>query len=806
MGSFFFGGFEVFLFVMKILLDWLLDYIDLNEGVTLATLAKTLIDLGHEVDGVDDRAAAFNHVVVGKILDRVPHPNADKLGVCTVDVGEAAPRTIVCGAPNARAGITVAVALPGAELAGGFKIASTDKRGIVSDGMICSVAELGLGDDHDGIWEMDDTLPAATPLTDVVKPDVILDVAVTPNRGDALSHLGLARDLAAAGLGVLKDLDEGWEGTTAPALAVKAGGGCPVMMGMEMRGVSAMASPEFIQRRLRAVGVKPRNILVDATNYVMLAVGQPLHAYDADKLKHGIFAAQDYTGEYTDLMGETWELAEGDIVIRDGEGGEVLGLGGIVGGGGCEVTATTTRIFMEGALFDRAQISLTGQRLSVLTDARSRNERGLDPALRAYSVTWAMRLIAEACGLDKSALSTLAVDGTVPAAGTVIAYAPSYFTTLIGMDVPAARQQEVLEALGFTVVVKGEDAWDVTAPAGRTFMETPEDLTEEILRVVGYETVPPVMPTVLAGQHEINSRPVVLDRLARKALALNGLTEVMNYSFIRHADAVLCGVNEDDLVVLDNPLVDTMQVMRPSLVPGLLRALMENVARRDGGGRLGEVGKVFGANGKERLTATGVVADLGERHWRGVQSGADVFVAKGLGEAVLTALDAPLAGARVIPDAGALYHPGKSGVWQVGPMTLGRFGELHPAVLKALDVDVPVAVFELDVETLMAMKGKTKAFTANPYPPVGRDVAFVVDKTVTADTLVNVIRKTGKTLVRDVSVFDVYAGKGVPEGKKSVALGMTLQAPDRTLTTAEIDGLVADVIAAAAGVGAVLRS
>jgi phenylalanyl-tRNA synthetase beta chain len=780
---------------MKISLDWLKDYIALKANVGVPELVGGLIRLGHEVDAVHDGAKAFAGVVIGQVLAREPHPNADRLGVCTVDVGEKAMRTIVCGAPNARAGLTVAVALPGAVLPGDFKIGRSVIRGVTSDGMICSARELGLGDDHSGIMELETkAAPGSAFAAASGHDEVVLEVAVTPNRGDCLSHYGLARDLAALGLGKLKPMPQGKKPKPGSTGRIKVGtrtAGCSQFNAVKLEGVKNVPSPAWVRTRLEACGLRPRSAVVDATNYVMLALGQPLHAYDAAKLKGGLYADEAKGGEVFEGIGDRrLRLQKGDVVISDDSG--ILGLGGILGGTSSAVGDETREVVLEAAVFDRVKISLTGQAHQLVTDARQRFERGINPAATQAALAWCAALVAEWAGAKVGPLTTA---GKGMAAPRAIGYEPAFFETYVGMAVPAARQKSILTALGFKVAGAGK-AWKVTPPAFRTQMENPEDLVEEILRVVGYESVPPALPPASPAQVNIDSAPVALDRQARRLLAVYGCLEALNYSFIGRALAERFSGGAA-LIDLANPLAEThMTTLRPSLLPGLLTALKNNLARQENTARLGEVGKVFTVQG-ERLNAAVVLAGVEQRHWQGAARAPNLFAAKGLGLALLEQLGAPLAGAQV--SAGGLpdyYHPGRSGSARVGPFTLLRFGELHPAVLKEFDLGVPVAVLELELEPLLKLKAKAETWQPMAYPPVRRDLAFVLPAAAAAGAVAETIRGSGRELIRQVEVFDLYQGEKVGAGKKSLALALTLQSAERTLTEADISATLNAAVAA----------
>jgi phenylalanyl-tRNA synthetase beta chain len=779
---------------MKISLDWLSDFITLKAGLTPEQLAAGLVQLGHEVDAIHDAGKAFDKVVIGHIVSREQHPNADRLGVCQVDVGESKLRQIVCGAPNARAGLTVAVSLPGAILPGDFKIGESVIRGVESKGMICAEDELGLGNDHDGIMELTTKAKPGTPFAEATgRGGVVLEVAVTPNRGDCLSHYGLARDIAALGLGKLKPLAKvrlvNGAGKGVPKLKVATHTpGCPQFNLVELDDVKNAPSPAQVQARLQACGLRPRSAVVDATNYVMLALGQPLHAYDADKVSGHLSAEAAKGGEpFSGIGDRELKLQKGDVVICDDSG--ILGLGGILGGTGSAVGDDTTRVALEAAVFDRVNISLTGQAHQLVTDARQRFERGIDPAMTQYALQYAAGLIAEWTG---AGVSSMATAGKGVPAFKAISYEPAFFEKFVGLDVVAAEQKKILTALGFSVTGTGK-TWKVIPPSFRTHMDNPEDIVEEILRVVGYENVPPQLPPASPAQVQINGRAVILDRQARRAIAALGALEIVTYSFIGRDTAEKFS-NGEKLIQLANPLAETdMTTLRPSLLPGLLKALQGNLSRHENTPLLGEVGKVFTAKG-ERLNAAVLLAGVQAKHWQHNAPKPDVFAAKGIALSLLETLGAPVGSLQTASKATSIYHPGRSGTLSVGPFGLARFGELHPSILKMFDITVPIAVLELELDPLLKMKGKAGTWQPMPYPPVLRDLAFVLDATVPAAAVAATIAGASKELIRSVDIVDMYqgdprsesgAGK-IPAGKKSLALALTLQSPERTLTEADI--------------------
>ena len=834
---------------MKIVLSWLQDYLTFHQPVDVPALCALLVRLGHEVDGVQEATPRPDaKVLIGKIISREPHPDAARLGVCQVDVGEGFLRQIVCGAPNARAGITVPVAMPGAKLPQGVEISETILRGVASRGMICSARELGLGDEHSGIMELDAGLVVGTQLAETMgKSEIILDVALTPNRGDCFSHLGIARELAAAQMGILRGIAghlgaavhqstpfealknasggangciDGEAGGRAEVRGGVSGGlkadtrtaGCLQLNVVKMVGLRAGAvSPPDVQARLLAAGLRPKNALVDATNYTMLALGQPLHAYDARKLgDDSLMADVAKGGEVFAGLGDVTLTLQAEDLVIVGADGAVVGLAGILGGSATAVDDMTTEVLLEAGVFDPVAVALTGQRHHLHTDARQRFERGVDPALAPVALQFcADMLTAWAEGTVVAQVTA----GTPVAAPAPIAYDPAFYARLIGQVVTPERQAAHLRALGFGVEDSGLP-WQVVPPSWRTFMATPEDVTEEILRLEGFETVQPSLPPVMPPQLQVDGARVRLDRVARKALAAAGFVEVMTYSFIGRAAAARAVADAGTLLELSNPLAQTeMTTMRPSLLPGLLQALAKNLAASDLTPRLAEVGQVYFPAG-EQLMAAGVLCATGQRHWRTPEVAPDAFAAKAAALQVLELLGAPVASLQVdsLTDA-PMYHPGQSGVLRVGPMVLATFGVLHPSVQTASGLPThlpPVAVFEVHLHTLLKLTSKVRPWQAWAYPPVHRDVALLVPKATTAQALVHTLRASvpsaQQAWLRTLEVFDVYDGVGVPDGQKSIGIAVTLQNPAGTLSEAEVAPLVGGMVAAAtAKLGAVLR-
>jgi len=767
---------------MRFSLSWLKEH--LNTTATTGELADKMVDLGIEVEAIEDEAAAFNNVIVGHIMTREQHGDADRLGICTVDVGEDTPRTIVCGAPNARDNLTVAVAVEGAVLPGDFEIKPTKIRGVKSNGMICSVRELALGDEHEGIMELETDKKAGTPFAEVWgSTDVVFDVALTPNRGDALSVYGIARDLAASGIGELIEVEHATITAESPSITTEIQSeNCRFFTGQLISDVQNTESPTWLKKRLEQAGLRPINAIADITNYIMLTYGQPLHAYDADKLK-GNITVQTATeeSEFAGLDGNAHKVAAGDIIICDDCG--VIGLGGIVGGESTSVELNTSNVYLEAAQFNAEAIAVTGQRLQCNTDARARFERGTDPAMTVPAALAAMHLIIEICGGNSSNMEKVGHELPEP---RVLSFDPTQVQTFGGLELSKNDTKETLEKLGYHVADDGA-LFKVTVPSHVTIMDSEADLVEDILRLQGYDTVPTVLPPLSDNTITTTAPNLRADRVARRSLAAMGYLECINYSFIsaEHAAMFAEGVA---LYTLANPIdADTMSTMRPSLIPSLAVAATQNIARSEGSVTLAEVGKTY-TEGNEVLMAAGLRCGSAERHWQGNTAQADVFTAKADALKLLEILGLPVANLQVrnnnLPST---YHPGRSGVLALGKNVFATFGEMHPKTAKKLGLKGTVVLFEINLTACDAMKTKQGAYFTSTYQAAQRDFSFLVGHDIAAGDVMNTLKGANKELVRKVTLFDAYEGERIKAGKKSLALRMTLQAADRTLTEEEIN-------------------
>ncbi|NWG72671.1 MAG: phenylalanine--tRNA ligase subunit beta [Parvularculaceae bacterium] len=791
---------------MKFTLSWLKDH--LETDAPLDRIVETMIAVGLEVEHVDDPKERLRAFTIGEVLEAEKHPEADKLKVCKVATKDGVLQ-IVCGAPNARKGLKVAYAPVGAYVPGiDVTLTKAKIRGVESHGMMCSARELELGDDHDGIIEAPQSARVGDPVAEALgATDAVIDFEVTPNRPDTNGVAGVARDLAAAGLGRLM--------TKVPApiksdypcpqkiglhFPEGAENACPAFAGRVIRGVKNGPSPKWLKDRLKAIGLRPINALVDVTNFVTYDRARPLHVYDADKLRGEIHARLGRRGEsFLALDNRTYEIDETMTVIADDDG--VLGLGGVIGGETTGCSEATTNVFVECAYFDPLRTAKTGRKTGIVSDARYRFERGVDPAFIIPGLDMATALILEICG---GAPSAVELAGAVPQTDKTVAFPPSEVKRLTGLEIGETEMERILKTLGFSV--SKADPWLVQAPSWRPDIDGKADLVEEIARISGFDRLPSVTLPARAAVETPKLTPAQdRRRLARRALAARGLLEAVTWSFMDKRHAALF-MSENELrargLLLANPIASDLGAMRPSILPNLLRALQRNADRgRDGLG-LFEVAPQYAGDAPDaQMTmATGARRPSVFRSWNGVPQ-TDVFTVKADALAALEAAEAPAANLQTTADAPAHYHPGRSGTLRLGPRNaLAHFGEIHPRVLKALDVDGPVFGFEVFLDAAPEARkktGKTRpALEAQDLLPFTRDFAFVVDEGVAAESLLKAVAGADRKLVARTALFDVYQGKGVPEGKKSLAVEVTIQPREKTLTDAEIEALSARIVAA----------
>ena len=785
---------------MKTTLAWLKTHLDTAAG--LDDIVAALVMRGLEVEGIENRAKDLAPFIVARVISAEPHPNADKLRVCLVDTGKDRVQ-VVCGAPNARAGLLGVFAPPGAVIPrSGMVLKQSTIRGIASNGMLCSADELGLSEDHQGIIELaGDCAPGRPVAAALGLDDPVLDIKVTPNRADCLGVRGIARDLAASGLGRLKPLDATpMPGRFRSPVAVHLAGpddkACPLFISRLVRNVGNGPSPRWLQDRLAAIGLRPISALVDITNFITFDLNRPLHVFDADKIAGDLVVRGARPGEsVAALNGKSYALDDEMTVIADDR--EVLSLGGVIGGDSTGCTETTRNVLIEAALFDPVRTAATGRRLQIQSDARYRFERGLDPDFVRPGIEIATRLMLELCGGEPS---ELAISGAVPEWRRRYAFRPERVASLGGVEVPAAESRRILEALGCTVAAEGA-ALAVTPPSWRGDIEGEADLVEEVLRIHGYERI----PAVPLARDTVLPKPALtpLQRrrgFVRRSLASRGLVEAVTFSFMPKRLAELFGAAPESLAIV-NPISADLDQMRPSILPNLLLAAQRNADRGFRDGALFELGPHYRddtPDGQDLVAAGIRIGRTGPKRWDDPGRPVDAFLAKADALAALAAAGAAAENLQVSTEVPEWYHPGRAGTLRLGPKILGYFGEIHPGVLREMDVDGPAAGFEIFVDQVPLPKSRRgrAPLKLSPFQPVERDFAFTVDAALPAETLLRAARGVDKKLVAEVRLFDVYEGAGLGEGKKSLAITVVLQPEEATLTEAALEAFSQKLVAA----------
>lgn len=795
---------------MKFTLSWLKDH--LETEASLVEICDKLTAIGLEVDAVDDRAA-LNSFVIAKVLSAAKHPDADKLQVLSVDIGKGAPLQVVCGAPNARAGLVGVFAPPGAYVPGIDVTLSIGKiRGVESFGMMCSERELLLSNEHDGIIDLPesvlDNAPIGTSFASFAGlNDPIIDVGLTPNRPDCTGIYGIARDLAATGIGTLKPLkmpEISGNGASKIQVSLDFSDTSPLCLGFawrEVHGVKNGASPKWMQQRLTAIGLRPINALVDITNYITFDLGRPLHVFDADKVKGNLKVRRAANGEkLLALNGKEYTLNDNHCVIAD-DGG-IESIAGIMGGEVTGCDENTTNVMIESALWDPRNVANTGRSLGIISDARYRFERGVDPEFMEKGLAIASQMVLDLCGGAPTIAKTI---GYQTPEIKEINFPFSEVKRLTSIDIAHDESTKILQHLGFEVQGKG-DVVKVKVPTWRPDIEGKADLVEEVMRIYGLENIVPQpleAPTAVNGK--ILTTLQIRSRLSRRALAVRGMMEAVTWSFISEKQAKAFGGGKAELK-LANPIAADMSDMRPSLLPGLIVAAQRNADRGFGDVALFEVSGTYEGNTpeKQRRVAGGIRRGTAKlegagRFWSGNTKPVDVFDAKADALSVLEACGMDASKVQVEAGAPDWYHPGRSGVIKLGPkVVLAHFGELHPDTLEELDVSGPLCGFEVFVDVVPESKKKatkTKpALELSAFQMVRRDFAFVVDKTVSASVIIRAANGADKKLIQSVQLFDLFEGPSVGENKKSVAIEVTIQSMERTLTDEDLDAINTKVI------------
>jgi len=818
---------------MKFSLSWLKSH--LETDLSAHQIGEVLTRIGLELEGIEDRGATLANFRIARVVEAVQHPNADRLRVCKVDAGDGDIVTVVCGAPNARTGMIGVFAAPGSYIPGtDITLKVGEIRGVKSAGMLLSMREMALGEDHTGIVDLPDDAPVGTPYPQWAGlDDPIIEISVTPNRGDALAVRGVARDLAAAGAGRLKP----WSPERVPSKfpspvqwKIEMAEACPWVLGRTVRGVKNGPSPQWLQDRLTSIGLRPINALVDITNFFTIDVGRPLHVFDADKVAGGVLTFRAGRGEaFLALNGKEYMAGPQDCVIADAKGAQSLA--GVIGGEATGSDENTTSVFVECALFDPVHVALTGRHHQIISDARQRFERGIDPALMPDAVEAATRMIIDLCGGEASDVVSA---GEMPDWRRRATMRFSRLRDFGGLDVPPDEAERSLTRLGFTPVERTAEKLTVEVPswrndiagtsalepsptlpapraeaaaAGRALIEPESDLVEEVLRLRGLDAVPPVsMPAIAPVPAATLTPRQARSALARRTLAARGMVECVTFSFMATDAAAHFGPTPESLR-LSNPIAADLDQLRPTPVATLALAAQRNAARGYSDFSAFEIGPAYREDG-QRLVAGGVRAGTTPRNWAEPARACDAMDAKTDVWAVLSALGVPLDALSVTTDAPGFYHPGRSGVVRQGPKTvLAHFGALHPRVLAAIDLTGPAVAFEIFLDAIADPKRRKKsAPELPPFQPVRRDFAFLVDTAVSADAVLRAARGAERTLIAGVTLFDVYEGDKIATGKKSLAIEVTFQPREHTLTDAELEAASAKVTTAVAkATGGTLR-
>ena len=794
---------------MKFTLSWLKNHLDTNAS--LEQICDKLTSIGLEVENVEDPSKKYEAFKVAYVESAIQHPNADRLRVCMVKT-EKGVLQVVCGAPNARAGMKGVFAPQGSVIpASGLVLKKGKIRDVESNGMLVSEEEMALPETIDGIIEVDAKYEIGTPLAEVFGlNDPIIEINLTPNRADCAGVRGIARDIAAAGLGTLKPLD------TKPikgklkspvSVTIEDNDGCQLFLGRYFKGVKNSPSPAWLQNLLKGVGLRPISALVDITNLMTMDVCRPMHVYDADKLKGDIAVRQTQKGQKLEALNDkTYEMLDGAVGIFDNSG--LIGLGGIIGGASTGCDENTTNVFLEAALFNTQRISRAGRDLDIQSDARYRLERGVDQEFTASSIEIATRLILEICGGEAS---DIVKAGETPNWKRSIDYDFAFTKKRIGVEIDVKKQQKILEDLGFEISKN-----KIQPPSWRGDVEGKADIAEEIIRIYGFEHIPSIsVRNEFATPHTAETPMLSKTRKARVALAARGMQECVTWSFMGKAFAMQFNDNRDlSALTLRNPISADLDVMRPSILPNLITAAARNHALGYPDVALCEVGPIFHSTKPEGqpIVAAGIrAAATHPRNWSDADAARniDAYDAKADALAALEALGVKAANAQISRDAPSYYHPGRSGALKMGPNALAYFGEIHPAILEEMGVKTPISGFEVLLNNIPEARKKTSErslLKLEPLQTVSRDFAFLVDQNVEADIIVRAAKSVDKARITDAYIFDVYMGKGVEPGKKSVALNVTLQPKEKSLTDAELETLSKKIVEAVIGkTGGILR-
>lgn len=801
---------------MKFTINWLKRHLETDASDE--EICRVLTNIGLELEDFEDKGKAFSSFKVAVVEKAEKHPDADKLKVCQVKTCDGKTVQVVCGAPNARAGMKAIFAPSGTYIPGlDVTLKKTKIRGIESNGMMVSEREMCLSDEHEGIIDVDEKYEIGTPIADIYNLDEkIIEIGLTPNRADCAGVRGIARDLAAAGLGTIKNQDESTvTGTFKSHIDVKIEDtdGCNLFYGRIIKNIKNGPSPAWLQDMLGSVGLRPISALVDITNLMTMDQCRPLHVFDADKLQGNIIVRSTREGEKIDALNDkSYEVIEGAVGIADESG--LIGLGGIVGGVSTSCTEDTINVFIESAFFNPMRIARTGRDMSIQSDARYRFDRGVDPMFTKIGVEMATRLIIELCGTDQSEVSEIVKAGDEPEWKRSIKFDPNYTKKLCGVDIETSQQIDILQRLGFTTEQDG-DVYKINPPSWRNDVNGVADLTEEVIRIYGYDKITPVsVRSDSSVTSPSETQNLTRARLARASMAAEGFNECVTWSFMPKGLANYFGSNDNPALTLGNPISSELNQMRPSILPNLIEAAGRNATRGFSDIALCEVGPIFKTSkfdGQDYIAAGIRSGSKISRQWPQdmTERDVDAYDAKSDAIAVLNACGAPANNAQISRDAPDYYHPGRSGVLRLGKNIIAQFGEIHPAILEKMDVKNTVVGFEVFLENIPAARKKGTArslLQISQLQPLSRDFAFIVKEDINADSIIRAAKSADKKLITDAEIFDVYVGKGVENGHKSLALNITIQPINATLTEDELEGIMNNVIDAVANkCGGILR-
>ena len=787
---------------MKFTFSWLQKFLKTKKN--LKDICEKLTLLGIEVSEIIDNQDTLQSFKVAQIVDVKAHPNADRLSLCKVNDGNNK-LDIVCGASNVKKNMKVVLAPVGTKIPNGnFTIQKTKIRGIESEGMLCSAKEIGVGEEHEGIIELSDNAKIGDSLSSLYPSEKIIDVEITPNRSDCLGINGIARDLAACKMGnfVERKISKKkgkFKSDIRIIIAKQAKKICPVFYGRYIKNVKNCESPEWFKKQLVAVGLKPISALVDITNYLTIDSNRPLHVFDADKIKGNLTVSLSNGGEvFKALDDENYKLSKGMITISDDN--EVISLGGVIGGlsTGCDLI--TKDVFLESAIFDPITTAKTGRLLNIITDARYRFERGVDPESVINGIEEATNLILDFCGGE---VSELVYDGSIPDNKKKIIFNFDSLENFGGIKISEKETQNILNKLGFKILKKGKK-YQLISPSWRHDIENEPDIIEEVLRIYGYDNIPS-QSIYVSNQNSVDNRCQIRELSMKRCLALKGLTETVTWSFISKQNAKLFGF-KGELLEITNPISNDLDIMRPSIIPNLLQAISTNIAKGEKQICLFELGPIFGniknVQGKipdiQEIGLAGVRYGKKIKHWLGTERDYDLFDVKSDLESLLKCCKLPPSSYLIENESASdYYHPRKSGSFLFHNNSPGTmFGEIHPDIIKKLDIDQPVFAFELSLFSLPhEFADKKKIFSNKYFQKVERDFAFIVDKNVKAGDIVRIAAEVDEELIDKVYIFDVYEGEGIPEDKKSIAISVTLQPSKKTLTDLEIDEIGKKIVA-----------